>query len=105
MEAVPERNSVKPGPLRAAQQFVQRGAAHVSVDQQHAAGLVAGERDGQVGSDEALPLLRKAAGDEDGLERVEVAKLLHARAQAAELLHRAAALVQRGELGERRDSR
>ena len=59
--------------------------------------FVAGKGDGEVGGDEALALLRQAAGDEDGLEGVEVAELVHARAQAAELLDGGAARLYRRE--------
>src|SRR6185312_7462451 len=84
----------------AAEQMMQRRTAHVAIDQQHAARLVTSEGDGEVGGDKALALLGKAAADEDGLEGVEVAKLVHARAQAAELFDGAAAVVERGQLND-----
>jgi len=84
--------------LRAAQQLVQCRPAHIAVDQQHPAALVPGKGDGQVGSNEALALLRQGARYKNGLECAQVAKLLHARTQAAELLHRAAAFLERGKL-------
>src|SRR6185312_15201780 len=74
--------------------FLQGGAAHVTIDEQHLAALVKSERECEVGGDEALALLRHAARYEQRLQTIHGAELLEPRTEAAELLDHGAALLE-----------
>src|SRR5271170_1336729 len=85
----------------AAKKFMEGVTPHVSVNQEHLAVLVAREAHGQIGRDEALALLRHAAGYHDALERADVAQLEDSGAEASKLLYRRSALEQRRQVLQR----
>src|ERR1700733_4817452 len=81
----------------ASQIMMQTGAAHISIDQQHLAALVACKIDRKIHRDDALALLRQITADQNRLQAPKISKLLDARPKSAELFHADATLFQSGQ--------